>query len=374
MDEMQFAESRGFMSQMFAQPILWLLALIPVMLMTVVTFVIPPTARMGMLGLNLADMPDQTLGTKMLLHSFLWVFGVGITDNSLGVNLTVVVGSSLLMGLLALLLGLVAVGLVTRRSNDGFYAVGPLMVYSLLASLMLAAGSHQEGAHLALPWLLFRVALWLLGAGLAAKFVLVLLYYQGLLEIDRDAVQMSPLRDDLQLTGFLPQRVQTGSGGDVSVRPQGNGESEWQPAGMQERLAQDAAQRARSAVATADQPARLTPMAQMVNKLGRQLQLFTGPSQAMPVAPVEDDPRGKRVTRAVVCPFCGSHRVRHTKQEVRCLQRGCGVVLSAFREKPESPRCQHCENILVKGATYCHHCGAWQNRRVEDGAIGGIGT
>jgi len=371
---MQFAESRGFVSQMFAQPMLWLLALIPVMLMTVVTFIIPPAARMGMLGVDLADVTAKTSSAKMLLHNYLWVFGVGITDNSMGVNLTMVVGSSLLMGLLALLLGLVAVGLVTRRSNDGFYAIGPLMAYSLLASLTLAAGSHQEGSHLALPWLLFRAALWLLGAGLAAKFVLVLLYYQGLLEIDRDAVQMSPLRDDLQLTGFLPQRTQIGSGGDVPAVSEGNGESEWVPPGVQEKLARDAVQRTKSAVATADQPARPAPTAQVAAILNRQLQLFTGPSQAVAVAPAEDDPRGKRVTRAVICPFCGSHRVRHTRQEVRCLQKGCGVVLSAFREKPENPRCQCCENILIKGATYCHHCGAWQNRRVEDGAIGGIGV
>jgi hypothetical protein len=61
----------------------------------------------------------------------------------------------------------------------------------------------------------------------------------------------------------------------------------------------------------------------------------------------------KRLTRAMICPFCGNPQPLG-KVLAECPL--CGRKLAVLLEREDGARCPTCHGILVWGAGFCHHC------------------
>lgn len=80
--------------------------------------------------------------------------------------------------------------------------------------------------------------------------------------------------------------------------------------------------------------------------------------------------RDRLVSFAAVCPFCGNTRIRHQgpRNCPKCRRRIEGLV-----EAVHGHPCYSCSGILLKGAHFCHHCGAWQGVQPKNNPIEGQG-
>lgn len=61
----------------------------------------------------------------------------------------------------------------------------------------------------------------------------------------------------------------------------------------------------------------------------------------------------KRLTRAMICPFCGNPLLQATAPDECPL---CRRKLAILLERENGARCPTCHGILVWGAKFCHHC------------------
>src|SRR5512138_1518718 len=60
-----------------------------------------------------------------------------------------------------------------------------------------------------------------------------------------------------------------------------------------------------------------------------------------------------RITRAMVCPFCGNPLLQgRVPSECQLCQRKLAVLV----EREDGVRCPTCHGILIWGAKFCHHC------------------
>jgi vacuolar-type H+-ATPase subunit I/STV1 len=147
-----------------------------------------------------------------LVARFLLPFGLPMTaDSGYGYGLSYVLGSSFIVGALALLVGALFVAAVTRRSNDAVAFTGPYMVYGLLAALWLSRGDRYFQSIGELFPILLGALLMPMLVGVCAKLIAVTLRNQGWLEIDAPAEGSSQF-EALHLEGLQGEGAPAGGG------------------------------------------------------------------------------------------------------------------------------------------------------------------
>lgn len=224
--------------------------------------------------------------------------------------MTIMLQTSPIAGVLALIAGFLLVIAYTKNSNDGVYACGPYAVYSLAAVLVTwRTGPFYDidlrsGELGALFQILLGCLLAPMLAATLAKLVAVGMRNAGMFDIDEDALSF----EDEPLLASAPA----------------------------------------SASSAAAAPARKGRRRKAAAGDG----LFTTPEAVQAASP-----ESAAVVRAVVCPWCGSHRANPDKPGP-CPSCHKNVAL-AF-EWSNGAHCIACQGILVRDSAFCHHCGKWQ--------------
>lgn len=236
--------------------------------------------------------------------------------------MTIMLQTSPIAGALALLAGFLLVIAYTKDSNDGVFACGPYAVYSLLAVLLTwRTGPFYDidlrsGDLSALFQVLLGCLLAPILAATLAKIVAVGMRNAGMFDIDEEARSF----DDEPLLAST-----------------------------------------RATVA----PSPAAPLRKGRRRKGAaEASLFVEPDRPTPDA-VEAAPDRTPVGRAVVCPWCGSHRANPDKPGP-CPSCHKNVAL-AF-EWSNGKQCFSCHGILLRDSAFCHHCGKWQQAADVDGA------
>jgi hypothetical protein len=211
--------------------------------------------------------------------------------------------SDLLLGVLALFLGLLIVPMISKRSNDAIYVCGPYAVYSLIAVLILTAwGPFFHSVEAMFPALLGVVLVPVLVAMLA-KVSAVAMRNSGVLEMD-EGLALAPETYDVHIAAA---EVAAATGLPL------------------EQVSQQTSAEDHSAASKA--------------------------AEALAIA------------EALVCPFCGNPNIQHDHPK-SCP--ACHHNLQLVFELPDGARCPDCEGILVRDAAFCHHCSKWLKGKPED--------
>jgi len=246
--------------------------------------------------------------TIPLAARWLLPFGLPLTTpTGYGYGQTTILMSSMLIGVVALLIGLLLVAAVTRRTNDAIYAAGPYFIYSCLAIIVLQrGGKYFQTATDVFPALLGALLAPVL-IGFVAKFIGAWMRNQGWLEAD-----LNMYRGEEEEPALRPQLV-TAPATDAAAS---TGPVEQGPRGLTEVIGSD-----------------------------------TAPASA----------RLRHVTLAKACPFCGNLKIQHENPHAcsRC-HRNIGLAI-----EHDELACPHCAEALVTGAEFCHHCTMWLKGYVE---------
>lgn len=180
-------ESAGLRLSEFFAPRLWLAALIPLAFTATLSSLSAVRVGEGV-RLHGGAIYEDVLFTAPgvpLAGWHLLPFGIPMqTELGLGQAYTLLLQTSLLLGLLALFVGLLLAAAVTKRSDDAVYACGPYAVYSLLAAAWVyRSGPYYRELDGAWPLLLGALLAPLL-AGTLAKLLAAALRNASLLEVD----------------------------------------------------------------------------------------------------------------------------------------------------------------------------------------------
>jgi hypothetical protein len=241
-----------------------------------------------------------------LLARHLLPFGLPLTtETGYGYGLTNILQSNMLIGLGALLIGILLASAVTRRTNDAIYVAGPYFVYSAVSiALLWKDGKYFQGLTDAFPAVLGALLAPLL-VGLIAKVIGTAMRNQGWLEADGGMYLQA---DEPALSAANI------SGGLSSVRS---------ATAVNEDQLEDSTERITVAEAIGDS------------------------SQDTPVLL-------RHVALAKACPFCGNPKITPKTQSCGRCHRNIKLAI----EHDDQP-CPHCGGALVTGAEFCHHCTMW---------------
>jgi len=331
----------------YKRSLLWGLAWIPVLTMWLSVAIFKPSIRVGGLVFTWDEARRMTeavgdIGQKkfsianvgMHLCSFGPQYSIRMEDG-FGAILSSFQGN-LIAGLLALLIGLLIIGLATKDSKDCFYAVGPFLVYSLAAIFWTVVwiAPHNSSYLTNADSIIAQVVIYSLLAGFVAKMLLMSAHNSGLVELtegaDFSSLSNRPRgvsRDVAQLRidhVVLPNSLIRSKSSTVLA---GSESQPVQPSSFHE-----------------DDAVPLTTMAEEVHQIVKSVVV----SLVLMVA--------------YYCPFCGGAMKRFARpfgvKPWICRNRVCGSNLAPFKESEEK-LCSNCKGCLLdaSSAVYCHHCG-----------------
>lgn len=316
-------------------------------------------------------------GLGAVVSTILLPYGISMTADGINMN----VQSSLVLGALAILLGMLAAIRITKRDDEGLWMIGPYWVLSIVSLLLLLVKSSEVQVFPLLAYALgtpvvIAIAAKILARYFAANGWLVLeSHSRDYGAVVRTAVQGAQQAASTASTAAA--RAVTGVSNAVATPPSGGSRPApftpgqpapdvrpappppVPPAAPMPPAVPPSAVQALPPDAQPEMPLVAPPHDSAAPDSAPALAALDAPvTPVMPAppaitsAPVQPAPQ--RVQFAVVCPFCGNPKVQR-QQPGQCSQ--CNRNLEVLLEKPGNPRCGACDGILLVGARFCHHCG-----------------
>lgn len=334
----------------YKKPLLWGLAWILVLAMWLSVVSFPPMVRIGGMTVSWdeAQRAVQMSGSDQKLN----IFGVGMHLTPFGLQYSTYstdmggrfgtisnsLQGNLFVGLLALFVSILFVGLIARNSNDCVYVVGPFVAYSILAVFWMTAviAPHNSSHFVNAGGLIVQVVVYSMIAGVIAKAILMSVHNSGLIELEEGGDFSSLSSDVVDATRHAAQlRISR------VVLPSTNSDENKSSVS--------------SSDATQSQPT--------------QPSLFHE-DDAVPTTAVVEEVRQtvKLVAESLVlmvayyCPFCGRAMKKFARSGVKPWICGnCRLILAPTFRESEEKLCSNCKGHLLDSpsAVYCHHCG-WQ--------------